>query len=180
MKQGANTSPFEQIGIISRSHGIHGELKVLFEIENPEAISELKMVYLRNVRGDFFPKRVQDIRIEEKKNKLSFFVQFEQITDRSAAEALKNHGVFLEKEAAKAFLDSDYESDLPIDYEVYDELNNHIGRVTEVFESPAQIVLQIATTSGNLLIPFVDEFVTNVDDEEMTIQCQHLDRFEDS
>lgn len=38
MKQGANTSPFTQIGHIARSQGLKGELKVLFEAGDTEAL----------------------------------------------------------------------------------------------------------------------------------------------
>lgn len=178
MPQDASRTPFTQIGIIARSHGLKGEVKALFETGKTELIKQLEMVYLRTERGDFFPVRVKTIRTEEKANALSFFVQFEHIADRTSAEALKNHGIFLETQKALAYLKEAASDDPLMDYEIIDEQNQSIGRVIEVMDNSVHLILIIATTRGKLLIPFVDEFVVNVDDENESVTCKNLDLLE--
>ena len=164
--------------MISRSQGLKGALKVIFEHENLEAIDELKMVYLRNLRGDYFPSRIQNIRVEGKGNKLSFFVQFEHIADRTGAEALKNHAVFLETDKALDFLAAAEIDQTVIDYHVYDSNEKHIGIITDILENPAQSTLVIATESGSLLVPYVDQFIVDVDDDDEIVICQNLQLLE--
>ena len=178
MNQDANTNPFTQIGLIARSHGLKGELKVLFENEDPIALEELNMVYLRNERGDYFPARVREIRCQEKGNKFSFFVQFEHIADRASAEALRNRGIFLETEKAEEFLTAYEPEDSVLNYDVYDSNNQHFGIITDILENLAQDTLVIAGKSGTILVPFVDQFVVSIDDENEAVICQNLDLLE--
>lgn len=173
MVQDAHT-PFVEVGRIIRPHGLDGELKIEFEFNNEEALSQITMMYLRNERGDFFPARVKHTRVEEKGNKLSFFVQFEHIADRTSADALKNRALFLEPELAELFLAEEEVS--YIDFDVYDEENNHVGIVTDVLESPAQLTLVVASHDfGNLLVPFVEEYIKQVDEDNERMTCRNLE-----
>lgn len=178
MNRDANTPPFTQIGLLVRAQGLKGELSVLFENEELLALEELDIVYLRNERGDYFPARIQEIRVQEKGNKLSFFVQFEQFADRASAEGLKNRGIFLETEKAEEFLSAYVEDYSLVHYNVYNENNQHYGIVTEVLENPAQDTLVIAHSSGNTLVPLVDYYVVEIDNENEAITCQNLDLLE--
>ncbi len=179
MNQEANTSPFTEIGRIERSHGLKGELKIQFEFTDPEIINELTLVYMLNDRGDYFPARIVDYRVEEKRNEFSFFVQFETIADRTAAEALKGKAVFLETENALPFLDSESETSSVLHYDVYNENDEHLGIVMDILESPAQSVLNISSEKGSFMVPFVDRYVVEVKDEEEQLFCQNLSELED-
>jgi 16S rRNA processing protein RimM len=179
MIQDANTSPFVQVGHIVRSQGLKGELKVLFETESPEIVGQLSMVYLRNERGDFYPCRIANLRVEGKGNKISFFVQFDYIADRTSAEALKNRALFVEQKVATALFNEHIEEDTLLDYEVLNDQNKSVGLVIDFMDSGAQTVLTVATTSGSLLIPLVDEFVIEVNHETKVIRCQNLELLED-
>lgn len=175
---GAGTSPFTLIGHISRSHGLKGELKVDFETNSPDLVRELEMVYLQNSRGDYFPCRVKQIRTEGKENRLSFFVQFEHIADRNTAEALRGKGIFIEADKAGSFLEEEAEEATYLDFEVIDEQNQHKGLVIDELDNGAQLVIVVATTSGSLMIPLVDQFVESIDESESIIRCKNLDLLE--
>ena len=178
MTQGANTSPFVQVGHIVRSQGLKGELKVLFESDDFETINQLQVVYLRNERGDLYPCRIANRRVEGKGNKISFFVQFENIADRSSAEVLKNKAIYVERQVADLlFTETEDPTDL-IDFEVLNEQNKSIGYVIDLMDSGAQVVITVATTSGSLLIPLVDEYVIEVDYDAETIRCKNLEILE--
>lgn len=179
MMKDANISPFVQIGQIVRSQGLKGELKVLFDSGSIESIEQLNLVYLRTDRGDFYPCRITNLRVEGKGNKISFFVHFEHIADRNSAEPLKNKALFLDKETAELLFGEDGEELLSLlDYEVFNEHQKSIGLVIDVMDSGAQVVLTVGTTSGSLLVPFVDEFVLEVNDETETIYCYNLELLE--
>ncbi|MBD3617060.1 MAG: 16S rRNA processing protein RimM [Gracilimonas sp.] len=176
MNRDANTPGFIQVGHVLRSHGLEGELKVFFDVSDPQEIENLKLVYLRNDRGDFYPARITDMRVEGKRNDISFFVQFDHIADRTGAEALKNRGIFLEVENAEPFLKVNSETeDSLVDHEVFDD-DESIGLVIDVMNNPAHPILVVATTSGSRLIPYVDHFVKTTSDGN--IYCQNLDELE--
>ncbi len=176
MNQDANTPGFVQVGHVERSHGLEGEVKVFFDVDDPQKVEELKLVYLRNDRGDFYPARIMDFRVEGKRNKISFFVQFDQIADRTGAEALKSKGIFLETDEAEPFIHAEVETDDSlVDHEVYDG-DESIGLVVDVMNNPAHPILVVATTSGSRLIPYIDHFIQ--DRREGNIYCQNLDELE--
>ncbi len=174
MNQDAHTSPFVQVGHVVKSQGLKGELKVHFDSINPNAIEQVSMVYMRNDRGDFYPARLSGFRIEEKGNKPSFFVQFEQIADRSSADTMKNKALFLERKEAEIFLNDEVEELSFIDFEVMYE-DSALGYVDEVIDNGAQQLLSIISNKRALLVPIVDEYVERVDANSKTIYCQNLE-----
>lgn len=176
MNQDAITPGFFQVGHVERSHGLEGEVKVFFDVDDPKKVDELKLVYLRNERGDFYPARIIDFRVEGKRNKISFFVKFDHIADRTGAEALKSKGIYLETDEAEPFVHAEAEADDSlVDHEVYDGKDS-IGLVVDVMNNPAHPILVVATTSGSRLIPYIDHFVSET--REGSIYCQNLDELE--
>ncbi len=171
-------APFTEIGTIARSHGLKGELKIQFDSNSPEVVQQLEMVYLQNSRGDYFPCRIKQLRTEGKGDRISFFVHFEHIADRNAAEALRGKLLFIETDKADAFFEEEIEEDSFNDFEVVDENNQHKGLVIDEIDNGAQLVLVVATTSGSLMIPMVDQFIEEVDEAELRIRCKNLDLLE--
>lgn len=176
MNRDASIPGFIQVGHIVRSQGLEGELKVIFDVQDPQAAEDVSLVYLRNERGDLYPARITEMRMEDKRNNISFFVHFDHIADRTGAEALRGKGLYLETEKAGPFIKAESNGeDSLVDHEVYDD-QEHIGRVIEVMNNPAHPILVVATTAGSRLIPYIDHFVT--DTREGSIYCQNLDELE--
>ncbi|MFH5832297.1 ribosome maturation factor RimM [Halalkalibaculum sp. DA3122] len=167
------------IGRINRSHGVHGEVLIISDVPAPTLFDEINLVHLQNSRGDLIPARIESARAEEKQNRLSFFVQFEHVTDRNEAEQLKNSAVYVNRDAAEPLIDS---SEVPADYsgfQVYDEKGQHLGQVDLTIDNPAHPILQVATTDGRqLLIPCVDEYIRAFDEENQKVECKNLDQLE--
>jgi 16S rRNA processing protein RimM len=177
MDRDASTPAFVQIGHIEEAHGLDGFVKVFFDVDDPAKVESIKLVYIRNDRGDFIPARIIDVWVENKRNQFSFFVQFDHIADRTAAEAVKGKSIFLEVEKAEHFIEAEPESDNAlVDHEVIDDSNEPIGLVIDVMENPAHPILVVATTSGSRLIPYIEHFVR--DTRDGNIYCQNLDELE--
>jgi len=65
-----------------------------------------------------------------------------------------------------------------LDFEVIDGQNQHKGLVIDELDNGAQLVIVVATTSGSLMIPLVDQFVESIDESESIIRCKNLDLLE--
>ncbi len=168
------------VGIVNRSHGVHGEVLIISDVYAPTLFDEVDIAHLQNSRGDLVPARIESVRVQEKQNRLSFFVQFEHVADRNKAEQLKNNPVYVSREAAEHLVD---QSEAPANYdafEVYNEQDQHLGKVEQTIDNPAHPILQIATEDDrHLLVPFVDEYIRSFDEEKQLIRCQNLDQLED-
>lgn len=164
-----------QIGHIARSHGVQGDVLIIPDIYAPTLFDSVDLVRIANAAGDLIPARVESVRVQEKNNRLSFFVKFEHITDRTQAEDVKHFAVYVERDKVEHLLDDE----VPIDFtsfEIWAD-NEQVGSVEALIDNPAHPILQVTTAEKQqLLIPFVDEYVTDVDEETNKIQCQNLDQ----
>lgn len=172
---------YQQIGHIARSHGVKGEVLIISLIEAPQLFDEIDLVHIQNARGDLVPARIESSRVQHKKNRLSFFVKFEHVSDRNKAEELKGFPVFVSKDKLQVLKD-EFQSDT-IDYanyEVVDGEGNQIGSVTAVIQNPAHPILEVTLNNEEtLLVPLVDEYINEIDKEQEVIQCLNLDRLTD-
>ena len=167
---------YKKIGYIARSHGVQGDVLIIPEFYAPTLFDTLDLVRIENTRGELIPARVESVRVQEKNNRLSFFVKFEHVTDRTQAEELKHFGVFADRETVEGLINQD---DVPIDFTAFEvwEDGKSIGSVEAMIENPAHPILQVVTDEQEqLLIPLVDEYVTGIDKETEKIQCKNLDQ----
>lgn len=166
---------YEKIGYISRSHGVQGEVLIIPDIYAPTLFDVLDLVRIETTRGDLVPARVKSVRVQEKNNRLSFFVKFEHVTDRTQAEELKNLSVYTDRDLVESLLDSD---ELPLDLTTFNIFSGGelVGSVDGMLENPAHPILQVTTDNQEqLLIPLVDEYVADIDEDKKQIQCKNLE-----
>lgn len=169
-------SRLNEIGRIGRPRGLDGWVR--FEPENPYAatlISENRIVYINDHRSGYRPLRIEDVYTEEKRNTVSFFVKFDMITNRTKAEEVKDKAIFSDQ------FDPEQDNDPSVvDYTGYDiiadDSNESIGSVLDMMDNPAHSILEAKIGKRSLLIPFVDEFVSEVDHDSRIIRCQNLDQ----
>ncbi|HCD52276.1 MAG TPA: 16S rRNA processing protein RimM [Balneolaceae bacterium] len=179
MVRDANTSPFTAIGHIVRSHGLHGELKVQINPEFINNFESVSLVYLQNDRGDFYPRRINEIRTEGKGNSISFFAHFDSVADRNSADLLKNRSLYVENRVAEQiFEDPDADNESLLDFEVINDSGESLGLVIDVMDQGVQTLITVATTKGSLLIPVVDEYISDIDDQNQRIFCHNLEQLE--
>ena len=164
------------IGHIARSHGVKGEVLLISEVQAPQLFDDIDLAHIQNVRGDLIPARIESFRVQEKNNRLSFFVKFEHVSDRNQAEELKSCPVYLLKEKVDDLIDDDEYVDYT-EFEIKDDQENNIGIITGVIENPAHPILEVLTDNQEkLLIPFVDEYISSVDEDQGIIYCQNLEQ----
>lgn len=171
------SSRLHEIGRIGRPRGLDGWVR--FEPHSALSstiISENRIVYIKNNRSGYRPLRIEDYYTEEKRNTQSFFVKFDMITNRTEAELIKDKGLFSDQFDPEADVESTDED--PVDYSGYEIIydGKSIGSVLDILENPAHLILEAKVGKGSLLIPFVDEFVTEVNHDNRLIRCRNLDQ----
>lgn len=173
-------SQYLQIGYIARSHGINGEVLIYLDLFIPQLFDEVDLVYIQDARGDLVPARVESFRVQEKNERLLFFVKFEHVTDRNQAEELKSRTVYAERSKINHLLEEEDTSTDYTSFNVYDEEEQSFGEVTGMIESPAHPILEVATkTEQQLLVPLVDEYIRSIDKASNIIRCKNLDQLTD-
>lgn len=150
------------IGKVMKSHGIRGEVSVEVTTDEPEirfAIGEV----LHGRQG----KKEHELTIKAvRAHKGRLLVTFEEIKDRNAADSLRGTQFFaapLEDPDDDGFYDHELEG-LRV---IHD--GNDVGVVTGVTHGPAQSLLEIDIKGQEVLVPFVEAIVPEVDLEAGTL-----------
>lgn len=147
-----------QVGAVTTTHGVRGEVKVFPTTDDPLRFKKLKTVILDN------GKEQREVKVESVK----FFKQFvilklEGIDSMNDAETIRNAKLLVTRDNAVECEEDEYFIADLIGLSVYDEADVLLGKVTEVFQTGANDVYEITDNEGKtFLIPAIKECVLSV------------------
>lgn len=161
---------FLQVGVISSTHGIRGEVKVFPTTDDPLRFKKLKKVLLDTGKE----------RLELEIQSVKFFkqfviVKFRGIDNINDIEKYKGKSLLVPREDAVE-LDEDeyYIADL-IGMEVFTE-EGRFGVLKDVMETGANEVYIIDSDEhGEVLVPAIHDCILDVDIEEKVMKIRLLD-----
>ena len=159
-----------QVGVISSTHGIRGEVKVFPTTDDPLRFKKLKKVLLDTGREQL-ELEVQSVKFF----KQFVIVKFKGIDNINDIEKYKGKGLFVPREDAVP-LDEDeyYIADL-IGMEVFTE-DGRFGVVKDVMETGAnEVYIVDSDDHGEVLIPAIRQCVLDVNVEEKKMLVRLLD-----
>ncbi len=173
----AASEAFKAVGTVLRSHGLNGEMVIKPEVNNPVFLEEIILFYVRNERGDFFPMRVEYSKMTEKNNKYTFFVKFEQITDKNGVDEFKNRVLFVSSNDFKLADQNEMEVEYDfIDFDLVSEQGDEYGVIVDIIDNPAHPILEVTGPKGHFMIPFVEEYIVGYDINKHHIIGKNIDR----
>jgi 16S rRNA processing protein RimM len=158
---------FDSIGTVGKPHGLKGEFGVRTQVPYPEQLLDLDRLYISGDFGMLQPYSIRSSRMDLQGKRQTFFVFLEMVADRNAASAMMGKEIFIE--AGRIDLEEDDPDNLT-GYRVIDMEGNAIGEVLETMENPAHPILRTRINGkGEVLIPFVEAYVYEIDDDEATV-----------
>ena len=161
---------FLQVGVISSTHGIRGEVKVFPTTDNAARFKELKNVLL-DTGKERIGLEIQSVKFF----KQFVIVKFKGIDNINDIEKYKGKSLLVTREDAVE-LDEDeyYIADL-IGMDVFTE-EGHFGVLRDVMETGANEVYIVDSDShGEVLIPAIRQCVLDVDLEENRMTVRIMD-----
>jgi 16S rRNA processing protein RimM len=171
------SAEFYLVGRVRRAHGIRGELVIETLTDAPDAIFASGRRVLAGTRaGDVTPDRQELHVLRSSPFKGGLIVAFEGIEDRTAAEAWRDRYLLVpEGEVTAPSEDELFIHDL-IGMRVEHAGGTLIGEVTEVFELPQGLVMEVRGTGAReVLLPFDDQTVVEVDAEGRVIRVDPVE-----
>jgi 16S rRNA processing protein RimM len=168
MSTGAADGPADVevvVGRIGRPHGLRGEVTVDVRTDEPER----RFAPGNTLRAEPPPGSASSLRsltvAASRRHQAALLVAFEELADRSAAEAARGvvlHATIPDGESPED-PDEFYDHQL-VDLAAYDEDGSPLGTVAGLVHGGAQDLLRIATPDGReALVPFVKALVPEVD-----------------
>jgi 16S rRNA processing protein RimM len=153
---------FIKIGYFKKLHGFKGAL--LLHLEEGIAFETEKIELLMvEIDGNLAPFFVKELSLQQK-----VLVNFENVTTETEAKKFIGKVVFANKEILS---ESDETSPFSeyIGYALIDDVRGNIGKITEIREYPQHHLFVIIINDTEVLLPAVDEFISEIDDDTKTI-----------
>jgi len=153
------------VGRVRRAHGIHGELVIEPLTDAPDAVFAAgRRVFAGTVSGDPAPDERELVVEESRPFKGGWIVAFIGISDRNEAERWRERYLLAPVDELAPLGENEvYLHDLPGLRVVLAETDEVIGEVTDVYELPQGVMLDVRREKGSVLIPFSAEIVTRLD-----------------
>ncbi|MFC9281026.1 ribosome maturation factor RimM [Streptomyces collinus] len=148
---------------IGRAHGIKGEVTVEVRTDEPE-LRLAPGAVLATDPASTGPLTIETGRVHSGR----LLLRFAGVSDRTGAEALRNTLLIAEidPEELPEGEDEYYDHQL-MDLDVVTEDGTEVGRITEISHLPSQDLFIVERPDGSeVMIPFVEEIVTEIDLEE--------------
>lgn len=148
-----------QVGVISSTHGLKGEVKVFPTTDDAKRFQKLKEVLLDT------GKEQLRVEIETVKFFKQFVIlKFRGIDSIEEVEKYKGKSLLISREnAVKLEKDEFFIADL-IDCEIFNEKGEKVGVLTDVLETGANDVYVVKTEQGKeILLPAIRECVLSVE-----------------
>ena len=160
-----------QVGIITSTHGVRGEVKVYPTTDDPRRFRRLKEVVLDT------GKEKMNLEIEGVKFFKQFVIlKFKGLDNINDIEKYRQKSLYVtRKNAVRLQRDEYFIADL-IGRKVQDEDGKELGTVKDVIETGANDVYEVEMADGkSLLLPAIKQCILNVDVENGTMQVYVLE-----
>lgn len=165
------TTVLRQIGVVTRPHGLRGEIKVRPDTDDPTRFESLEAVYVGREEADARTWKIVGVRYQAMRSGTAVVLALDGLSDREGAERLSGMSVWADEDALPPLDEGEvYVSDL-VGLEVRDASGSVLGSIADVLDLPAQPVLVVIRPSGaQALVPFVAAFIERVDSDAVVVR----------
>ncbi|MCR5669304.1 MAG: ribosome maturation factor RimM [Lachnospiraceae bacterium] len=151
-----------EVGVITQTHGLKGEVKVFPTTDDPKRFEELDMVMLDTGR-DKIPMEIKSVRYQ----KNMVLLTFKGYEDINLIEKYKKCSLYVTRENAAPLEENEYYIADLIGVEVRLEDGSVIGKLKNVLTTAANDVYEVSVDGKpDVLIPAISKCIKEVKPEE--------------
>ncbi len=155
------------LGRIGRTHGLAGDLICVLDTDKPHAYVKLDAFFLE-VNNQFLPYFIRKFSIRGSEA----YISLEGVTNVEQASRLKGAEIYLPLEKLpKPSKNEFYFHDL-IGCTLIDKAHGELGVVEEIIETAGQKLIAFSHLGKEVLIPFVKQFVTEIDTDTKILKTE--------
>lgn len=160
-----------QVGVITSTHGVRGEVKVFPTTDDPARFKKLKKVILDTGR-ETLPLEIQGVKFF----KQFVILKFKGIDNINDIEKYRKCSLFVERIDAVPLDDDEYFIADMIGMEVVTEDGEIFGTLKDVMETGANDVYIIESIGhGEVLVPAIKECILDVDIKGQKMKIHLMD-----
>ena len=166
--------PFLLLGKVLRPHGVRGEIRVDIMTAYPERIGPERVVHIGSNPDD--PATAAEYKIIQARPHQQYLIlQLAGITDRNAADRLREHYVMVPLEEAVPLEADEFYLFQAIGLAVYTDTGESLGQVIEILETGANDVYLVQGPRGEILLPAIEDCILDIDIEAGKMTVHLLD-----
>ena len=152
----------EEIGYISKTHGLKGHV-ILRLNEYINIDEEIKSIFLE-INGSQVPYFIEECR----PNNTGYIVKLENIDTVDTSKKLIGKKAF---SLPDFILETDDSFNEFVGYSIIDTNLGNIGNISEVDEKTDNVIIKVIHPTGaEIILPFNDDFIIEIDDDLKTIE----------
>lgn len=151
---------FVSVGFICKTHGTKGELRI--DLKSEIELKEWVMIEINQKPVPFFIEKFTATHSDEA------IIKLRDINSLIDAEVLKNRNLLYPKSEVEKTSSGYYGQEI-IGYKLIDKKLGEIGVIEEIEEFPFQTILKSTFKNKEVLIPAVNEFIVEINDDEQLI-----------
>ncbi len=156
-----------QLGYISKTHGVQGEVTFVLDVDDPQDYSKIESVFIE-INNKLVPFFITHIQLQRDKA----IVKLEDVNTFENADKLVGSALYLPLTQLPE-LDEDqfYYHDI-VNYQVIDNSRGALGIIAAVYELPHQDLIAMTYQNKEVLIPITDEIVTKVSHKKKVVPAE--------
>lgn len=148
-----------KVGILSSTHGVHGEMKVFPTTDDVRRFKKLKEVLLEK-GSEFLPLQIEGVKFF----KQFVIIKFKGYDNINDIEKYKGMSIYVTRENAVPLKKDEYFMADLIGLKVSDDSGELLGELTDVIQTGANDVYVIKLEEGGeLLLPAIKQCILDVD-----------------
>ena len=158
------------IGKLLKPRGLKGELRVTIFNEHGSSLKIGKEIWLKR-EENYFSRTIEAIKIVGEKSCIML------IDCNTWEDADRIHGLvfFLPRDDFDPIGENEHYLVDMIGAHVLDENKKSLGNVTDILKMPAQNIIVVETGENEILIPFVDAYITFFDKQKKNLIVKNVE-----
>ena len=158
----------EKIGFIRKTHGIHGEVVLEFEEQYEFSVENAERFFVE-LEGLLVPFFISDEGLRFRSGK-SAIVKFDWVDSESYAKRLVGNGVYLYQNEVEEM--HEHRTSFLQGFTLFDEKIGEVGIIDEMDDYAGNIVLTVNFKGNELLVPYNEDILIDLNEEKKTITLQ--------
>ncbi len=154
---------FLRVGVITKPHGVHGEIVVFPTTEDPKRFEDLETIFLKRNKS----REMEVLTITGVKYfKNTVILNTKEINDMDAAGLLRQCELYVDRQHAIPLEEGEYFIGDLIGLQVVTDEGQELGELKDILETGANQVFEVKGEEKDILIPVIDDCFKDVDFEK--------------
>lgn len=157
-----------EFGIVLKPHGVKGELMIKTAFQLPDHFELTESIFFE-IEGLLVPFFIEEYTISSSE---TVIIKLEGLSDKNKSIRFIDCKVFIEKTKKNSAGKTPFDALSFIGFSVINQDRQKLGLVNNIMDIPGNFLLSVLHGESEILIPFNEELLINIDKKKKLIQLK--------